>query len=577
MIVQELQQIQERCGYLPEGELLGLAQRLEVPLHRLHEVASFYPLYRLTPPPPALVQVCRDMACCLHGSAHLRDALQAFGSELGGVVVEGVSCLGQCDRPVAVSINDHVYRGLTENELRTRIRAAVAHEPLPAQHADSTPLGWKIDPYQGKPTYEALRRWAENPQPDALLKALETASLRGMGGAGFPTSRKWSAVRGAPGDVKYVVCNADESEPGTFKDRELLRRAPHLVIEGMVLAGLVTGATQGWIYLRHEYHEEGEVLERALAQARELGVLGANAANSGHPFSLELFISPGGYVQGEETALLEAMEDRRGEPRNKPPFPVTHGLFGKPTVINNVETLSWVPGIVLQGGDWYRNLGTNGATGARFVSISGDVARPGVYEVPFGQTVQELVFETAGGMRDGQRLKAIAPSGPSGGFLPAQLPVASLPKAFVERMQREQRLAAGATAFSILELPLDFATFGMLGAMLGAAFVVYGDRANMVESALNCVQFYRNESCGKCVPCRMGSEKLVGLIQDLLAGQVRRQQLPVVDELAQTMYLTSICGLGQVAANPMTSVLKYFPDEVQRCLNPEPATRGTQE
>jgi len=569
MIVQELQQIQERCGYLPEDELLGLSRRLSVPLHRLHEVASFYPLYRLTPPPAASVQVCRDMACYLHGAAHLRDALQAFGSELGSVVVEGVSCLGQCDRPVAVAINDHVYRGLPENELRARIRAAVAHEPLPHQHADRSPADWKIDPYQGKPPYEALRRWAEKPDADAILKALETAGLRGMGGAGFPTSRKWSAVRATPADAKYVVCNADESEPGTFKDRELLRRAPHLVIEGMVLAGLVTGAAQGWIYIRHEYHEETQVVEEALRHARELGVLGPNACNTGKPFTLEIFVSPGGYIQGEETALLEAMEDRRGEPRNKPPFPVTHGLYGKPTVINNVETLSWVPGIVLHGGDWYRNLGTNGATGARFVSISGDVTRPGVYEVPFGQTVKELVFDTAGGMRDGQRLQAIATSGPSGGFLPARIPVALLPKPFVERMTKEQRLAADAPSFDILQLPLDFGTFGALGGMLGAAFVVYGDRANIVESALNCVQFYRNESCGKCVPCRVGSEKLTKLIQDMLAGEVRRQQLPVVSELSQTMYLTSICGLGQVAANPIASVLKYFPDDVNRYLRPE--------
>ncbi|MBL8797123.1 MAG: NAD(P)H-dependent oxidoreductase subunit E, partial [Planctomycetia bacterium] len=543
MIVQELRHIQERCGYLPEEELLGLSRRLGVPLHRLHEVASFYPLYRLTPPPAADVKVCRDMACCLHGSAHLREALQAFGTELGSVVVEGVSCLGQCDRPVAVSINEHVYRGLPEEELRTRIRAAVAREPLPHQHADRAPLGWKIDVYQGKPAYDALRRWAEKPDADGLLKSLETANLRGMGGAGFPTFRKWSAVRAAPGDAKYVVCNADESEPGTFKDRELLRRTPHLVIEGMVLAGLVTGAERGWIYIRHEYHEETEVVEEALRQARDQGVLGDNVCGTGKPFHLEVFVSPGGYIQGEESALLEAMEDRRGEPRNKPPFPVTHGLYGKPTVINNVETLSWVPGIALHGGEWYRDLGTNGATGARFVSISGDVSRPGVYEVPFGQTVQELIFDTAGGMRDGQRLKAIATSGPSGGFLPAQIPVSLLPKPFVERMTKEQRLAAGSTSLDAVQLPLDFGTFGAMGGMLGAAFVVYGDRADMVESALNCVQFYRNESCGKCVPCRMGSEKMTVLIQDLLARKVRREQLPVIDELSQTMYLTSICGL----------------------------------
>jgi formate dehydrogenase beta subunit len=561
MIVQELNAIQSRCGWLPEQELRDLSQRTNVPLHRIHEVASFYPLYRLQPPPAVDVKVCRDMACHLRGANALQRSLAAYGQEIGGVkvVVGCVSCLGQCDRPVAVAINDHVYRGFSDAELRVRMRTAYAKEPLPHQKADRAALGWKIDPYNGQARYDAVRQFIENRDDVGLLKKLETANLRGMGGAGFPTFRKWATVRDTPGDVKYIVCNADESEPGTFKDRELMRRTPHLTLEGMILAGLVTGAQHGWIYVRHEYHEEIEVFEECIRKAREKGVLGDSVLGSGLRFTAEVFVSPGGYIQGEESALLEAMEDRRGEPRNKPPFPVHVGLFGKPTVINNVETLAWTPAIALKGGEWYRDQGVNGATGLRFVSISGDVNRPGVYEVPFGQTVRDLVMNTAGGVSDGQRLKAIAPSGPSGGFLPSMIPFDKLPKRFVET----KKLPAN-KPYDILDLPLDLTCLGDLGSMLGAAFVVYGDRADMVENALNCVEFYRNESCGKCVPCRMGSEKLVEIITEIMQRRYPREGLGVINELSDTMGITSICGLGQVAANPIATVLKYFRDDLER-------------
>ena len=563
MIVQELLAIQKRCGYLPAEELRSLAKRLETPLHRLHEVASFYPHFKLKAPPRVEVRVCRDMACHLRGSPRLKRSLEALANEIdpAQVHVDGASCLGQCDAaPLAVSINDQVYWGLPEEEICKRVRAAAANEPLPHQHADRAPRGWKIDPYDGKPRYDVVRRFVENRDGDSLLHAIETANLRGMGGAGFPTFRKWSAVRAAAGDVKYVVCNADESEPGTFKDRELLRRTPHLVIEGMVLAGLVTGAAKGTLYIRHEYHDELDVFREALAKAEAEKICGNNILGSELSFPVDIFVSPGGYIQGEETALLEAMEDRRGEPRNKPPFPVTHGLFNKPTVINNVETLAWVPAIAIKGGEWYRDQGINGAAGMRFVSISGDVNAPGVYEVPFGQTVRDLIWQTAGGMRDGQKLKAIAPSGPSGGFLPAILSAATLPAKLVEK------LPAGAIGLDILDLTLDLKTLGDLGSMLGAAFVVYGDRANMVEQALNCVEFYRNESCGKCVPCRLGSQKMTDLLGDILAGRGNRSQLPIVSDLAMTMSITSICGLGQVAPNPMTTLMKYFPQDLEKYL-----------
>jgi NADH:ubiquinone oxidoreductase subunit F (NADH-binding)/NADH:ubiquinone oxidoreductase subunit E len=561
MIVQELTRIQHIHGWLPASELLALSKRTSVPLHRIHEVASFYPLYRLEPPPRADVRVCRDMACHINGAAGLQEKFEAIARQKGeqALKVCGVSCLGQCDRPVAVDINDYVYFGKTESELTSYIETALAGKKLQRQHADRTPLPWKIDVYKAKPEYRVIRELATGQRkPEQVLDELKTAGLRGMGGAGFPTSIKWTTVRGAPETPKYVVCNADESEPGTFKDRELMRRAPHLVIEGIIMAGLVTGAEHGWIYVRHEFEEEIEAVKEEIERAEHLGACGDNVFGSGRKFPVEVFVSPGGYVQGEESALLEAMEDRRGEPRNKPPFPVFSGLYSKPTVINNVETLSWTPGIVLNGGKWYAGGGTHGATGMRFVSISGDVNRPGVYEVPFGQTVRELIVDTAGGVSGGRKLKAIAPSGPSGGFLPAALKAENVPPAFAQKWFQNK------PTFDIYDLPLDLNTVGSMNSMLGAAFIVYDERRDMVENALNCVQFYRNESCGKCVPCRMGSQKLSDMIADMLAGKFTRAQLPAVTELAQAMVDASICGLGQVAANPISMVIKHFPEELNK-------------
>ncbi len=574
MIVQELRAIQDRCGYLPEPELRALARRTGEPLHRLHEVASCFPLYRLQPPPRVAVRVCRDMACHLRGARALAQDLAALAAEIGGgqVVVEGVSCLGQCDHAPAVALSsrhgeppayqEQIFRGLKVGELRQRIRAALDGEAVPAQHADRTPLAWKIDPYQGQPRYDLVRRFVADRDADAVLAALQAAGLQGMGGAAFPTHLKWRAVRDQPGPAKYVVCNADESEPGTFKDRELLRRAPHLVIEGMVLAGLVVGAVRAYLYVRHEFEEEIEAVQAALDAARAERICGENILGSELTLPVEIFVSPGGYICGEESALLEAIEDRRAEPRNKPPFPVQVGLFGKPTVINNVETLSWVPAILLKGGPWYRDQGVRGGKGLRFVSVCGDVHRPGVFEVPFGQTVRELI-EMAGGMRGGQPLKAIAPSGPSSGYLPAVVRLENIPEKF------RSRLRAGAAEFDVLDLPLANEPrvnqpVADLGSMLGAAFVVVGERTCMVDMVRNTTEFFRNESCGKCVPCRVGSQKLVEMLTDIVSGRFAPDRLPVVDELARTMRDTSICGLGMVAANPMASLITHFREELDQ-------------
>ena len=574
MIVQALNEIQTRCGWLPPLELRRLSQQRGIPLHRLHEVASYFPHYRLEPRSHKVdVQVCRDMSCFLRGSADLHKQLEAFASHLGGSAlrVEGVSCLGQCDFAPAVSIDDHACPGLAPEKVAAHLRSVLEGRPQPLPPPDNSPVPWSIDVYRVI-LNTALRELVSSRHVDHILDTLGQANLVGMGGAGFPTHVKWSTVRATPAHTKYVVCNADESEPGTFKDRELLRRAPWLVIEGMIIAGLVVGARQGYLYIRHEYQDEIQALRNAIQQAYDQHLLGKSILDGGQSFDLELFISPGGYICGEESALLEAMEDRRAEPRNKPPFPVHVGLRGCPTVINNVETLSWVPAILAHGGPWYANQGRHGAKGLRLVSISGDVARPGVYETPFGITVGELIFDIAGGMRGGQRLQAIAPSGPSGGFLPAHIPAELLSAPLAETL-----LTDGAEIFDIRDLPLEGKLVRSLGALLGAAFVVVGDQTSIVEMAANCVRFYRNESCGKCVPCRLGTEKLVTLLDALLHHRFPANGRQLIEDLALTMELSSICGLGMIAAKPITSVLRYFRAELESYLTPDLAhvTEGT--
>ena len=330
----------------------------------------------------------------------------------------------------------------------------------------------------------------------------------------------------------------------------------------MLVGALVTGSERGWIFIRHEYQDEIQAVRDALAEAERLGICGERILGTDISFPLEVFVSPGGYICGEETALLEAIEDRRAEPRNKPPLMSLEGLFGRPTSMNNVETFCWVPAILTHGGAWYRAQGLRGATGLRLHSVSGDVNRPGVYEIPFGLTLGELI-DRCGGVSGGRRLKAVATSGPSGGFLPAVVDLRQQPAAFVENLVKRGVVAAGAESLDLLSMPLDpdlFRPFPQF--MLGAAIVVYGEGADMAEQALNCVEFFRNESCGKCVPCRIGSQKLVEMLRGHLEGKTADWGL--VEELGEAMFTTSICGLGQVAPTPIRSVMKYFPEDLQR-------------
>jgi NADH:ubiquinone oxidoreductase subunit F (NADH-binding) len=533
MIIHELHTIQNQHGYLPAEDLQALSRRLNVPLYRLHGVASFYPHFRLDPPPDIRVQVCRDFSCHLRGASDLYEIVCAAvnASSLSHVEVTPTACLGQCDGAPAIAINNRPYTKVNAQRITALLDTIASGRQLRHQRLSAAKTPFQCDPYNGKPHYAALRRLTDGADASAMLDELKQSGLRGLGGAGFPTGVKWELVRNTLSDVKYVICNADESEPGTSKDRFILQHLPDLVLEGMALASHIVGAQKAIIYMRHEYGRERDMLQKTLRQRQGEGIFGH--------VEFELFESPGGYICGEETALLEALEDKRAEPRNKPPFPGTHGLFGKPTLINNVETFAMIPGILLKGADWWAGQGQNGASGLKFLAVSGHVKQPGVYEVPLGITARELLFERAGGMRHSHALKAFAPGGASSGFLPA----------------------------SMADTPLDFRPLAEVGSMLGSgAVVAVAEGTCMLDLALNVVRFFRNESCGKCVPCRVGSEKIVVLLEHILAGQGSLADLHLIEELSETMALTSICGLGQAAPNPILSAIKYFKDDIVRYI-----------
>ena len=537
-IFDQLRAIQDRYGYLPADQLRSMSEQTSTPLYRIHGVASFYPHFNLQPPPKVCIRVCTDMSCHVRGADELKAGLvQRFlGMDESEVSVRKVSCLGQCDGAPAVAINDISYRDVTASQAEALVLTALGGRPLPEMPPESIQTGLAPDPYRNGVRYGALRRLVESKDFEGVIAQLKAAALPGMGGAGFPTGMKWEAVRKAAGDVKYVVCNADESEPGTIKDRFIMHHLPHLVVEGMIIAGLVTGAKQGVFYIRHEYVPQEHIIEEEIHRCYKEGLLGENILGSGLHFDLELFVSPGGYICGEETALIEAIEGKRGEPRNKPPFPVTHGLWQKPTALNNVETFANVPQILVNGIDWFKSQGVAGTSGLKFVGVSGDVVNPGVFIIPMGTPATDVILGLAGGIPRGKRFKAYAPSGPSSGYLPA----------------------------SMADAHLDFKSMAAIGSMLGSgAIVVCSEERCMLDMALNSVEFFRNESCGKCVPCRMGTQKLVDILTSWTQGKGTAEELPLVDELSEAMKLASICGLGQFAHMPITSVLEHFREEVE--------------
>jgi formate dehydrogenase/NADH-quinone oxidoreductase subunit F len=535
-LIPALNAIQERVGWLPREELVALSRDVHRPLYEIEGLISFYPHFRTDPPKQVQLRVCHDLSCWLRGADERITRLkERYGTDADVEFVEG-SCLGRCDIAPACTVNE---APVPMDEAAAAVTAANqtahpdgahpnGHHTSAATAAAADATRWANDPYPAPDDrYAALRAvLAGELDTGQVIAALKDSGLRGMGGAGFPAGRKWDLVAAQQAGPKYVICNADESEPGTFKDRDILATQPHLVLEGMLLGMLSVGAEEGWVFIRHEYGPEEQVIRREIERLRGTGLIGPDAGGSGKRLNVEVFTSPGGYILGEESALIECMEGHRGEPRNKPPFPGTYGLHGKPTLMNSVETFAHIPVIALRGADWWKAQGRPGMNGdehhgLKFFAVSGHVERPGVYCVPMGTTARDLL-NLAGGVSGGRPLGAIQPGGASSNFIgPDQL-----------------------------DVELDFGTLQAAGSMLGSgAIVVLAEGTDLLAAAVNVLRFFRDESCGKCVPCRVGSAKA----HQILTSRGPDEQIP---ELNEVMRRTSICGLGQVALGPVMSVLR---------------------
>ena len=532
-LIPMLMEIQGRLGWLPREELEALAREQKRPLYEIQGLVSFYPHFRTEPPAGVTVRVCHDLTCWLNGAEDRIAQLHEQYGDAGDVEVVEISCPGRCDIAPAATVDEQPAR---LDDIDTLVDAKRSGDnDLGAVVAYGPEGGWPNDPYgPGEPRYQALRALMSGEiAPQQVIDDLQASGLRGMGGAGFPTGKKWELVRDEEAvdgsGIKYAICNADESEPGTFKDRQLLAEQPHLVLEGLLMGMVVTGAEEGWVFIRHEYGPEEAVLHAEIENLREQGLIGDDVLGSGRRLSLDIFTSPGGYILGEETALIECMEGHRGEPRNKPPFPGVWGLWGRPTLMNSVETFADVPIIVSRGAQWWQDQGLGDSDGLKFFAVSGHVERPGVYCVPMGTTIRDLL-DLAGGVAGGAALDSVQPGGASSNFLGPEH----------------------------LDVPLDFGTLAEAGSMLGSgAVVVIAEGTDSLAAATNVLRFFRNESCGKCVPCRVGSTKAHDLLTDTLraGGELDEGRRARLLELELTMRKTSICGLGQVALGPVVSVM----------------------
>jgi NADH-quinone oxidoreductase subunit F len=562
LLIPALHGVQSRIGWISTPALNYICKRLAVAPAEAYGVATFYALFATTPRPPVVAHVCDDIACRLAGAeAICADLARGVGpagepARDGSVGWLRSPCLGLCDRAPASMIT---AAGETPETFSVApvdavgvlgaIDAAAAgvraeRRPIagPARGEGSRLLHrvgvvdpTSLDDYRAHGGYTALTRALEM-GPDRVIAEVTESRLLGRGGAAFPTGRKWAAVAAQAAQPHYLVCNADESEPGTFKDRVLLEGDPFATVEAMTIAAFATGASEGYLYIRGEYPEAESRIANAIARARESGLLGDDILGSGFAFDIELRRGAGAYICGEETALFESIEGKRGEPRNKPPFPVEVGLFGKPTVVNNVETLANVPRIVTDGGETFARIGTEGSTGPKLFCLSGHVAEPGLYEVEFGATLRDLI-EMAGGVPGGREIRTILLGGAAGVFV-------------------------GPAA---LDMPLTFEATREHGATLGSGVImVFDETTDLVDTLRRIAQFFRDESCGQCVPCRVGTVRQEELLARLAAGsraRSREDELDLLRDIGQAMRDASICGLGQTASSAIESALR-LPDMV---------------
>jgi NADH-quinone oxidoreductase subunit F len=553
LLLPVLHALQDRVGWVSRGGMEYACRRLSIPPAEAYGVASFYDRFATQKQPPLAVHVCDDIACKCAGADQLCAELESkFGpsgaaASHGGAAWFRSPCLGLCDRAPAVLVE---HAGLRHADARFAPASAAQvvavlgggewHEREPAaarQPAAERRLlrrVGEVDPesfngYRAAGGYSALRR-AIALGAEGVIREISDAKLLGRGGAAFPTGRKWDAVARTPARPHHLVCNADESEPGTFKDRVLMEGDPFAIVEAMTIAALATGCEQGYLYVRSEYPLARRRIESAVGQAREHGFLGEDVAGTGSRFDIEVRRGAGAYICGEETALFNSIEGKRGEPRNKPPFPVQAGLFGKPTLVNNVETLMNVLEILTDGGAAFTGLGTAESTGTRLFCLSGNVRAPGVYEVPMGTTLRSLIA-MAGGLHEGRTLQAVLLGGAAGSFV-------------TEKQ---------------LDVPLSFEGTRAIGATLGSgAVIVLDDTAELTEMLLRIARFFRHESCGQCVPCRVGTKRQEEILERMLStrsGNGHDGDVALLADIAQAMRDASICGLGQTAASAIQSAV----------------------
>jgi formate dehydrogenase len=520
LLIEHLHLIQDKYGHISAAHLAALAAEMKLAQTEVYEVASFYAHFDVvkegqTPPPPVTIRVCDSLSCAMAGAERLlKDLPKALGS---GVRVVRAPCMGACDKAPVCAVGHVQVDRATE--------ASVKRLAGPHTHAHAIQPGTDFEHYIAAGGYRVLgEAFSGKRTRDELIKLVSDSGLRGLGGAGFPTGRKWSLVLAEKGP-RLMAVNGDEGEPGTFKDRYYLGLDPHRFIEGMLIASWVVEAHEVYFYLRDEYPELRLMLEEEIEKVRRAGL--------DRFTKIHMRRGAGAYICGEESAMIESIEGKRGLPRHRPPYVAQVGLFGRPTLEQNVETLYWVRDIIEKGPEWVTSQGRHERKGFRSFSVSGRVKNPGVKLAPAGITVRELIDEYCGGMADGEVFKGYLPGGASGGILPA----------------------------SMADVPLDFGTLEKYGCFVGShAVVILSAKDDMKAVALNLMKFFEDESCGQCTPCRVGTEKAAKLMEQ---GPWNKDLL---EELSQLMRDASICGLGQAASNPLICVLKYFPDELTKPL-----------
>ena len=515
LLIEFLHLIQDAHGHQSAAHLRALAEEMRLSMAEVWEVATFYahfdPLRETDPVPPALtIRVCESLSCELAGSEALIAALEA-GHDPAEVRVLRAPCMGRCDTAPVLEIGHRHVDNATPELAASTIEAGDFHAVIPDYEA--------LDAYRAGGGYATLEKLRAEGDWEAVQETIQASGLRGLGGAGFPSGRKWGFVRANPGP-RLMAVNGDEGEPGTFKDRYHLERVPHLFLEGMLISAWAVEAERIYLYMRDEYPAVLEIL------AREIAAL--EAAGLAEPGYIELRRGAGAYICGEESAMIESIEGKRGLPRHRPPYVAQVGVFGRPTLVHNIETCHWIARVLREGPEILSGVSRNGRQGLRSYSVSGRVKRPGVHLLPAGSTILDVI-EAAGGMLDGHVFKAYQPGGPSSGLLPA----------------------------SVDDVPLDFDTLQPLGSFIGsAAVVVLSDKDRARDAALNMLRFFESESCGQCTPCRVGCEKAVKLMQ------AETWDEPLLEEVCQAMVDASICGLGQAAPNPIRLVMEHFSDEI---------------